>query len=566
MSMLGQGLTGLALALSFVPLGTNQVRTAAIGCAAQAVVVACAAAALNLPWIAAVELAVAVAIAWAAPILPPAPTASRPSTILTGGALALLAVMLPGQSVALAVAAVGAVIVATRRSAFRQVLGLTVVQNSVLLAAMGGGRVIPVLPLVPALAAAGLWLAGQRPAVLRRWPRGNWIDAAGCGVIMVLSLTLLWQVPLQEPPLHVDALGAAAIAWLATVAVAAGWGDRLHAASAPPAGTRLVLLLAAALAIALQPMRLSWLALAIAVAAAAAMSLPLPGEAWRRLRLGCLGLGVALFGLTALPGGGGWAPACIVAGLGTLAWLAPELALTAAVLIVRQREAASAHTLLLLAGLAAMAIGGCGLMLRGDSDRWLEMAGFGQAGAAVFAWGVGTPEAHVAAVLHLSMLALTQSAVRLARAGGIDRVAALAGLAGVPPFGMFSSLAMIVAATAARSAWLVLPLVGGLGVLGWPILSRLPRNSVPPPLEGGGQGEGSVQPPDLGSTHPSPYPRPTGAGGTPGYARSRFIRGGPADTRRWQLAWIPLILLLIAGFAMPHPVFAWLRAAAVGVP
>ncbi|HEY1932152.1 MAG TPA: hypothetical protein VGG99_09090 [Acetobacteraceae bacterium] len=517
MTMLAQGLTGLALALSVVLLGTSRIRTAAGVCAAQAVVAACMAAVLSHPWLAAIQLVFAAAIAFVASGLPPQSARVQPVALGIGAAVALLATTLLDPGLALGVALLGAVIVAARAPAAWQVLGLAALQNGVVLAAMGSGLLIPVLPLVPAVAAGGLWVAGRYPGILQRWPRAGWIDAIGCILVLLLALTLQWLPSPPWPMLHIDAFGAVAIVLLAAVATAAACPTRQSSATAPPAGARLLVVLGAALAVALQPMPLSWLALVVAVIAAAAAALPHPAEAWRLLRLGCLGLGVALLGTAALPEAGPWAPACIIVGLGTLGWLAPELALTAAVLIVRQRDVASAHALLVLAGLAAMAIAGCGLMLRRDAERLPAWAGFGQAGAAVFAWGIGTPDAHVAAILHLVMLALTQSAVLLARDGGLDRIAALAGLAGVPPFGLFSSLALIVAATAARSPWLVLPLAVGLGMLGWPILSRLPRL-------------------------------------------------GPVSAPRSQLDWIPLLLLLVAGFAMPHPVFAWLRAAAVATP
>ncbi len=64
----------------------------------------------------------------------------------------------------------------------------------------------------------------------------------------------------------------------------------------------------------------------LATAGAVAAALPARAEAWRRVCLGCTGLGLALFGTidlhgapTALP-----ATACVMLGYGALAVLAPS--------------------------------------------------------------------------------------------------------------------------------------------------------------------------------------------------------------------------------------------------
>ncbi len=80
----------------------------------------------------------------------------------------------------------------------------------------------------------------------------------------------------------------------------------------------------------------------------------------------------------------------------------------------------------------------------------------------------------------------------------------------MPPFGLFSSLALILAATAARAPWLLLPLGAALAAIAWAVLLQLPTQ--------------------------------------------RRLLASPA--------WVPLGLLLIAGFAMPEPVLAWFRLAA----
>ena len=80
----------------------------------------------------------------------------------------------------------------------------------------------------------------------------------------------------------------------------------------------------------------------------------------------------------------------------------------------------------------------------------------------------------------------------------------------MPPFGLFPSLALIMLATAQRFPWLLLPLGAGLAAVAWRLLLQLPAE--------------------------------------------RRLLASPA--------WLPLALLLIAGFAMPDPMLAWFRLAA----
>jgi hydrogenase-4 component F len=197
-------------------------------------------------------------------------------------------------------------------------------------------------------------------------------------------------------------------------------------------------------------------------------------------------------------------------GFGVLAVLAPELTIATFSLILRLRGPQSDELLLAL-GLAALLIATLGLAVsRGPLRRTESLAGLALAGVAVFAIGLGTEAGDLAGLLQISFLALTQCALLLAQEGGLDRLVALTGLAGVPPFGLFASLALILTGTAARLPWLLLPLGAGLAALAWSVLRQLP-------------------------------------------AERRLVLSP---------AWLPLALLLIAGFAMPEPLLAWFRLAA----
>lgn len=520
MTMLVQATTGVALALSVGLLATQRTTTAAALCAIQALTAAAAAAA-TVPLAAAVQLAFAAALgfaAWRLPVtLSPVPRATLPAA----AALALLAMLLHGDGIALAVVLLGGLMLATRRSTMFCIIGLASMQNGVVLALPHGvpAEAAAVVPLAPAIAAGGLWLALRRPVAAQRNPgrASAWLDPFACIGVLLLSLAIVGLAPITRPPLALNDRAALMLLLVAIVAATTAWDERQNAGRAVPAGARTVLLLAAAAAIALPPGLPAWCALACATAAASwATAQPRP-EAWRRSCFGCLGLLLVLLGIVAAHASDVWAGACIAAGIGAIGWLAPELALTGAAFILLGRGFSALQVPLIAAGFAAMAVAGCSLASRVSDNRSLAVAVFGQAGVAVFAWGIGTPEAHAAALLHLTLLALAASTMLLARSSGLGRAAGIAGLAGIAPVGVFPSLALIVSATAARNPWLLPVLLAGLGLLCLPLLARLRLSSS-------------------------------------------------AELAIPRLAWLPLLLLLAAGFAMPHPIYAWVRAAGLGPP
>ncbi len=526
--MHGQWVEGLAVTLSFAVLITARTETAARLSALQAAVVSLVVA-RQFPSLAVMPLALAAAILLLGRYCPAHADRVRPASLCVGSTFALLALTFPGEHLALAVVILGATITATRRSAAMQILGLVSLQNGIILAATNGpvaaiGTAIAMLPIVPSLALTGLWLNTTRDgaSVLAAWPANTWFDAIACSVVLALTLLLPWLVPMGWGVMNVDAFVATVVLLSAMVATAASWAQRLHRRSTRPAGVRFILLLGAALAVLIDHPVASWLALVIATLAAASLSLPRRTEAWRRLRFGSVGLGMTLSGTIATAGAGAWAPVCIVVGLGMVACLSPELALAAVAMTVRHlhplTDNAPVEMLMMVAGLAAIAVAGCRTLLWGKRLPPLSFTGLGLAGVALFVFGVDTPAAHVAALMTLVLLSLTESGLLLAGEGSFAQLAATAGLAGVPPFGTFPALALAIAATAARVPWMLLPFAAALGLFVWSIVTRLPAL-------------------------------------TP--ARSLL---------RAPYAWAPLVLALLVGFAMPQPVFAWLQSAAAGVP
>ena len=145
------------------------------------------------------------------------------------------------------------------------------------------------------------------------------------------------------------------------------------------------------------------------------------------------------------------------AGLPAVISLAPLLAiLRARAMLARHAEAIAPGPLLLAIGLAALLLSVVFLIRQRDQARGL----LGQAGVALFAFGLGTPAGVFAGLLHLTLLALTRAALSGERPG----LAGVAALAGLPPFGLFASSFLVMMATVASAPWLALPL--GLGMIG----------------------------------------------------------------------------------------------------
>ncbi len=137
------------------------------------------------------------------------------------------------------------------------------------------------------------------------------------------------------------------------------------------------------------------------------------------------------------------------------------------------------------------------------------------ASIATLAICIGSPDGRFAALVLLILLILSRSAARLTR--GPIATLAFAGLAGIPPLGVFPGLVLVVLAIAGHDPWLLPP----LGLLAIPMmLAGLPNRM-----------------PDLRSA-------------------SAFR----------SLFWIPLVLALVAGYGMPTGFSQWLHITTAGQP
>jgi hypothetical protein len=359
------------------------------------------------------------------------------------------------------------------------------------------------LPAVPIATAALLFAVHS--ASIRRW-----IEMAASAIVLFASIGLAM---IAEPPSA--SILVAALSAITALTDASEPGKR-HRVSQAARQIRLAAILGA---LTLASSLLVWLALAIAGAASAAIRLPRFRAALSQLLPCNAALGLALFGAVALHVGSVQI-GCIalLLGWGTLVLLDTAmlpltllLALRLQTGLVETAYAPLVGNLMLAGGLADLLLIAAIVLLRTGTSRypvWLTLA---QGGVVLCAFGVGGPEMRFAGLLHLTLLVLSRSAVLLSSEQGLDRLASLAGLSGLPPFGVFPSLALIVFGIAIRMPWLLLPLMVALLVVGWGCITRLPQ--------------------DPGRLNTSP-------------------------------AWIPLLAGVVVGIALPSPIAGWFVAAA----
>jgi hydrogenase-4 component F len=136
-------------------------------------------------------------------------------------------------------------------------------------------------------------------------------------------------------------------------------------------------------------------------------------------------------------------------------------------------------------GLASLLFAGFMLYRRRDIKRLFAYSSIEHMGIITLAFGLGGPLASFAGLLHMTMHSLTKSAIffgvgYISQLEGTQRTADIRGLthsqpllgwllvlsvvaiAGMPPFGIFTSEFLLVTSTFARSPWLAIVLVAGL--------------------------------------------------------------------------------------------------------
>lgn len=453
----GQALGGLALVMGFALLCIRQVRAASALLAIQAAATAGAAVAGHQPLLAAVPLLAAAGIGFA----PNRWISPRPRTLPVGGlkpataAAAVLAVLCQSQGVLalpLSVVLLGVLLAATRQSAWMGVIALAELQNGIALGGSFTSGANPLLALaccmVPLPLGLGLvvrhQLAQTRPDVGPRVWRlvRRWLPALDLAVsLLILAGTVV--VPLAP-------LSAAFAPLLALDGAFQSYARRNKTAMTPLArglalATSTLIVLAACPS---QPIA-AWLAVAAAIGTYCLPTLRRrPDSAVTALA----GAGILLFGLSLLatqPTMLAWF--CLFAGIAGVAAVVPDLAVPLAILLLRLATQtawpAGAETLGLLISLAALAACAVGATRR----RSLALSRLAAVCVAVVALCLGTADGRFAALVLLTLLILSQAAVR-------TRNEPAAALAGFPPLGIFPGLVLVTLAVAAHDAWLLLPL------------------------------------------------------------------------------------------------------------
>ena len=357
------------------------------------------------------------------------------------------------------------------------------------------------LPLIP-VAAAGALATIPAPLPRRR------IEQAGSLIILlvVAAMSIMGDGCLQLLVACLAAFGALAEATIPG-----------HPNPMTQAGRQIRLAAILVISFTGNPL-LTWLALAAAGVAGAAARLPRIRAALSHLLPGNAALGIALFGIVALelkvvPIGG----LALLLGWGTLVLLDPALLPVFVLLAVRLQATLAGGNyamvvghLMILAGLTGLLLIAAYLLVRPDSTRRSHLLTLAQGGIVLCALGIGGPDMRFAAVLHLTLLVLSRAALLLSSETGVDRIASVASLSGLPPIGVFPSLALILFGTAVRMPWVLVPMVAGLVAIGWTSATHLPQD---------------------------------------------------ASRLRPSAAWLPLAFALLLGIAMPTPVVTWLQAA-----
>ena len=370
-------------------------------------------------------------------------------------------------------------------------------------------------------------LAGGLIAAVPHRAAAVWINIGAATVALALACRLPWDIGVDRAAAHFAMLAA----FVGAVAAWFEMGERQYLALFQVLlGLTLFSLLAKSPGVA-------WIGIeAGVIAGAVALGLPMTAAAvaaaWRYLVLCAVGLGLALFGTVALSIGGDGTLlnlgfTLVVIGYGAVVVLAPVqvwvpgvVQLPPLLAILRTRALVAGHgealapgPLLMVLGLGALLVAAFCVWREQDARRSFSCAGIGQAGVAVFAFGVGTAAAVFAGLLHLTLLTLTRAAaLHCAERRGISRTAATVAMAGLPPFGLFASFFLILMATIEKNPWLAVPLGVGLALFAWAMIGK-PRD-------------------------------------------------GAADRGAVAPAWVLLAVAAVLGIAMPAPVVGWFSAVA----
>jgi hydrogenase-4 component F len=193
-----------------------------------------------------------------------------------------------------------------------------------------------------------------------------------------------------------------------------------------------------------------------------------------------------------------------------------------AVLRFKMLLAANPHAiapgpLMVTLGLISLIFAGFMLYRRRDVKRMFAYSSIEHMGIIAFAFGMGGPLANFAGLLHMTMHSLTKSAIffavgHIAQVKSTQKIADIRGLtvthpvlgwtlvagvvaiAGLPPFGIFTSEFLVVSSTFAREPLLAIPLVFGLILAFGALLLRVQGMAFGEPSPGEAPAQASYLP------------------------------------------------------------------------
>jgi hydrogenase-4 component F len=187
------------------------------------------------------------------------------------------------------------------------------------------------------------------------------------------------------------------------------------------------------------------------------------------------------------------------------------------ILLAANPETLDVGRIMIALGLISLVFAAFMLYRRRDIKRLFAYSSIEHMGVITFAFGIGGPLANFAGLLHMTMHSLTKSAIffavgHVAQVKGTQRMADIRGLsvshpalavglalgviaiAGLPPFGVFTSEFLLISSTFSRQPLLALILVFGLLVAFGALLLRLQQVIFGEPIGPAGRVKASYVP------------------------------------------------------------------------
>jgi hydrogenase-4 component F len=186
-------------------------------------------------------------------------------------------------------------------------------------------------------------------------------------------------------------------------------------------------------------------------------------------------------------------------------------------LLAANHAAVAPGPLMIIMGLVSLIFAAFMLYKRRDIKRMFAYSSIEHMGVIVFAFGMGGPLANFAGLLHMTMHSLTKSAIffsvgHVTQVKGTQQIAGIRGLtvthpilgwtlvagvvaiAGLPPFGIFTSEFLVISSTFARQPLLAIPLVFGILVAFGALLLRVQGLAFGEPTPGTDKAHASYLP------------------------------------------------------------------------